>query len=260
MERLTQHRERTRGMSANALRSWGYICLLMGVVGKGLIQNGMLGLGTGAASQDILAVLEQSGSAMTLATVSIVFQALETCAVPIFAFLLVEGFQKTSDYKNDLIRMILVAAVSEIPYNLAFGGRLFVMNSRNPVVAMVICLLMLYFYRYFSDRSFKNTAIKAVVTLSALLWSGMLRIEHGAFLVLMVAVFWLMRGKPGLRLLAGCGAAGVATLLSLFNLTAPFSCLLLYLYNGEEGDENRVFDLLFYPLMLLIAGIAAIYL
>ena len=63
-----------------------------------------------------------------------------------------------------------------------------------------------------------------------------------------------------LVLLAVCGAAGVATLFSLFNLTAPFSCLLLYLYNGEKGDSNRVFNLVCYPLMLLIAGIAAIYL
>lgn len=259
MERLTQHREKTFGMSANALRSWGYLCLLMGVVGKGVIQNGMLGFGS-MTSQEMLGVLDQTSNAMTLATVSIVLQALETCAVPIFAFLLVEGFQKTSSYKNYLSRMILVAALSEIPYNLAFGGRIFVMDSRNPVIAMVVCLVMLYFYRYFSERSFKNTVIKAVVTLSALIWSGMLRIEHGAFLVLMVAVFWLMRGKPGFRLLAGCGAAGVATLLSLFNLTAPFSCLLLYFYNGEKGDDNRVFNLLCYPLMLLVAGIAAIYL
>ena len=258
MERLAQT-NRTRGMSASGLRLAGYLCLLMGVAGKGLIQNGMLGL-TGLNTQEMMGVLEQSKDAMTLATVSIVLQALETCAVPIFAFLLVEGFQKTSSYRHYLTRVILVALVSEIPYNLAFGGRLFVMDSRNPVFAMVVCLLMLYFYRYFSARSIKNTSIKTVVTVSALLWSGMLGIEHGAFLVLMVAVFWLMRGKPGFRLLAGCGAAGVATLFSLFNLTAPFSCLLLYLYNGEKGDSNRVFNLICYPLMLLIAGIAAIYL
>lgn len=258
MERLAQT-NRTRGMSASALRMSGYFCLLMGIAGKGLIQNGMLGL-TGLNTQEMLGVLEQSSEAMTLATVSIVLQALETCAVPIFAFLLVEGFQKTSSYQHYLTRMILVALASEIPYNLAFGGRLFVMDSRNPVFAMVLCLLMLYFFRYFSARSVRNTAIKAVVTVSALLWSGMLGIEHGAFLVLITAVFWLMRSKPGFQLLAGCGAAGIATLFSLFNLTAPFSCLLLYLYNGEKGDSNRVFNLICYPLMLLIAGIAAIYL
>lgn len=258
MERLAQP-NRTRGMSASGLRLAGYLCLLMGIAGRGLIQNGMLGL-TGLSTEEMLHVLEQSSDAMTLATVSIVLQAMETCAVPIFAFLLVEGFQKTSSYKNYLTRMVLVALASEIPYNLAFGGSFFVMDSRNPAMAMVLCLLMLYFYQYFSARCVRNFAIKAVVTVSALLWSGMLRIEHGAFLVLMVAVFWLMRGKHGFQLLAGCGAAGAATLFSLFNLTAPFSCLLLYLYNGEKGNSSRVFNLICYPLMLLIAGIAAIYL
>ena len=258
MERLAQT-NRTRGMNASALRMAGYFCLLMGIAGKGLIQNGMLGL-NGLSTQEMLQVLDQSSEAMALATVSIVLQALETCAVPMFAFLLVEGFQKTSSYKKYMTRMILVALASEIPYNLAFGGSVFVMDSRNPVFAMVLGLLMLYFYQYFGARSLKNTAIKTVVTVSALLWSGMLGIEHGAFLVLMAAVFYLLRGKPGFQLLAGCGAAGVATLFSLFNLTAPFSCLLLYLYNGEKGNSSRVFNLICYPLMLLIAGIAALYL
>lgn len=259
MERLTQHREVKRGMSANALRLWGYLCLLMGIAGKGLIQNGMLGL-TSMNAQEMLAVMDQSSEAMNLVTISIVLQTLEACAVPIFAFLLVEGFQKTSSYKKYLLRMILVAALSEIPYNLAFGGKLLVMDSRNPVVAMVLCLLMLYFYCHFGEKGFKNTLIKGLVTFAALLWNGMLGIEQGVFLVLMVAVFWLLRNKPSFRLLAGCGAAGIATLLSLFNLAAPFSCLLLYLYNGEKGDDNWMFNLVCYPLMLLIAGIAAIYL
>lgn len=258
MERLAQT-NRTRGMSGSALRFAGYLFLLAGVAGRGLIQNAMLGL-NGLDTQGMLAVLEQSPDAMILATVSIVLQALESCAVPIFAFLLVEGFQKTSNYKNYLMRVVLVAVASEIPYNLTFGGSVLAMNSRNPVFAMALCLLMLYFYQYCSARSVKNTAIKAVVTVAAILWSGMLGMEHGAFLVLMVAVFWLMRGKPGFQMLVGCGAAGVSTVFSLFNLTAPFSCLLLYLYNGEKGESNRVFNLICYPLMLLVAGIAALYL
>lgn len=259
MERLSRHNDKPRGMSAAAIRFSGYMCLLMGIVGKGVIQNGILGIGT-ATTQELMTILGQSSSMMTLATVSIVMQGLEACAVPVFAYLLVEGFQKTSSYKNYLIRMILVAALSEIPYNLAFGGKILVTGSRNPVIAMVICLLMLYFYRYCGARSVKNTAIKTVVTVSAILWSGMLGIEHGAFLAMMTAIFWLMRGKPSVRLLAGCGVSAAAMLISPFNITAPFGCMLLYLYNGEKGDSNRVINLLCYPLMLLAAGVASLYL
>ena len=105
-----------------------------------------------------------------------------------------------------------------------------------------------------------STSNPQVKNLQQLAKKARARNEQGVFLVLMVAVFWLLRNKPSFRLLAGCGAAGIATLLSLFNLAAPFSCLLLYLYNGEKGDDNRMFNLVCYPLMLLIAGIAAIYL
>lgn len=259
MERLSRHNDKPRGLSASALRTCGYLCLLFGVTAKGIIQNGLLDLG-GKNTEELLMVMEQSNEAMSMITASIVLQILEACAVPVFAFLLVEGFQKTSNYKNYLTRMILVAALSEIPYNLAFGGKVIDLGSRNPVIAMVICLLMLYFYRYCSARTFKNLAIKTVVTASAFLWSVMLGIEQGAFLVLMVAVFWLMRSKPGFKLLVGCGAAALSTLMSLINIVAPFSCLLLYLYNGEKGESNRVLNMVCYPLMLLIAGIAAIYL
>ena len=259
MERLSRHNDKPRGMSASVIRVWGYSCLLMGIVGKGIIQKGILGLGS-VTSQELMAVLGQSSEMMTLATVSIVMQGLEACAVPIFAYLLVEGFQKTSSYKNYLIRMILVAALSEIPYNLAFGGQILVTTSRNPAVAMVVCLLMLYFYRYCSAPTAKNTAIKTVVTVSAILWSGMLGIEHGAFLVMMTAIFWFMRSKPSFRLLAGCGVSAAAMLISPFNITAPFGCMLLYLYNGEKGESNWIINLLCYPLMLLAAGVASLYL
>ena len=45
MERLTGN-TRPAGIGAGALRTWGLIFLLAGAVGRGLIQNTLLGLGT----------------------------------------------------------------------------------------------------------------------------------------------------------------------------------------------------------------------
>jgi phage-related protein len=128
------------------------------------------------------------------------------------------------------------------------------------VLKGIVTIVKTYFLAYRTIVVTVLTAIKTVVTISAILWSGMLNIEHGVFLVLMTAVFWLMRGKPNFRLLAGCGVSAVAMLISPFNITAPFGCMLLYLYNGEKGDSNRVINLLCYPLMLLAAGVASLYL
>ena len=145
MERLSQHTETPRGLSANALRLWGYFCVLLGIAAKGIIQNGLLGLES-MTNQQIFDVMNQSEGAMVMVTISLVLQLLESCGVPIFAFLLVEGFQKTSSFKHYLIRVGLVALVSEIPYNLTFHSRIIAMDSRNPVFGLVLGLLVLYFY------------------------------------------------------------------------------------------------------------------
>ena len=250
MERLSEQKP-TRGISAAALRTWGYLFLLLGVAARAVIQNGLLNL-QGVTTQQLLDVLQGSNDAMALATVSLVMQALEACAIPIFAFLLVEGFFHTSNFVKYFGRVALVALVSEIPYNLAMGGGLFITSSRNPVFALVLGLVLLWFYRYYGEKSAKNIAINIVVTLAAVLWCGMLRIEHGTFTIVLIAAAWFMHGKP-MRTLVCAIASALGVAFSMLYLAAPVSALAIHYYNEEKGESSRIFNLLCYPVMLLAA-------
>lgn len=44
-------------------------------------------------------------------------------AFPIFAFLIVEGFTHTRNLKRYMLRMLIFAVISEIPFNLMYGGQ-----------------------------------------------------------------------------------------------------------------------------------------
>ena len=83
-------RKRSSGISSNGLRTWGMFFLLAGMLGKSILQNGLLNLGAVSFGQ-LLEQMQTSRAAMLYATLALVLQAMETCAVPIFAFLLVEG-------------------------------------------------------------------------------------------------------------------------------------------------------------------------
>lgn len=63
-------------------------------------------------------------------------------AFPIFAFLLVEGYFHTHDFKKYLLRMLIFALVSEIPFNLMMGG---VINpfDQNVMWTFIIALLFM---------------------------------------------------------------------------------------------------------------------
>lgn len=259
MERLPNPNEtKLRGVTATALRTWGLFMLLMGLVGRGLIQNGILNLGQ-MSGQELLKAMNQSGSVMGLVTVSLVLTAVESCAAPIFAFLTVEGFQKTGNFKNYLLRVLLAAVAAEIPYNLAINGSVIHMGSRNPVFAVVLCLILLYFYRYLAEKSLKNTFIKVVTTAAAFLWGQMLGIDYGGFMVLLVVVLWLMRGKPVYRPFVGCAAAVLGTLFSPFYIASPMGFLAVHFYNGERGEESRLTNYLAYPVMVLLVAVVAFF-
>jgi len=176
----------------------------------------------------------------------------------IFALLLVEGFCHTSNLKMYALRIALVAVASEVPYNLAFSGNVLELNTRNPVFALLLGLLVLWFYRHYGEKNTQNTVIKVVATLASVLWCQMLGIEHGAFILLMVAVLWVTRGKK-MRTLVGCIAAACSTVFSLFNVASPMSFLAIHFYNGEKGEPNRIFNLICYPAILLVMGLAAMY-
>lgn len=248
-----------KGFSGNLIRTIGYLFLLMGIIGQSILQNGILGLGS-LTSAELLEAWDSDSSMMAIATTALVFQAIQTCAVPIFAFLLVEGFTHTSNAKNYLIRVLGLALISELPYNLAMGGKWIDVSSRNPVLGIALCLVMLMFYKYYREPGVKNIAIKTGVTLAAMVWAKMLGIQEGVCLVILAATFWGFRNKTNIRHLVAMVATGLCSVFSIFYLLAPFTLMALHLYNGEPGARNKTFNYAVYPLALLCCGLISKFL
>lgn len=257
MERLASH-QKPAGLTGSALRTWGILFLAIGIIARGVLQTRILGIGQ-VSSMELLELMQSSSQMMIFATLALVLQAMETCAVPIFTFLLVEGFQHTSNFGKYLLRVLGVAVLSEIPYNLAIGGKVLDFSSRNPVFGMVLALILLHFYGRFGEKNVKNVLIKVLLTLAGLLWPGMLAIESGTPLILLVCVLWIFRKKPMARSMIGATAAIVCTLFDPFFLAAPMGFLAVHFYNGEQGEENRVVNYLAYPAILLVIGLVATF-
>lgn len=246
------------GISAQALRLWGFIFVLAGTVGQCILQNAILKVNAG--DMDALLQSLDNKENFAIASVAIVMQLVLACGVPIFAFLLVEGFQHTTSFRKYLLRVAGLAVLSEMPFNLAMGGLMpSEWNSRNPVFALVLCLVMLYIFRYYGKNSFKNILIKVVVIFAAIVWVEMLRIQDGAALVVMVAALWMMRKKRTIQLFGGCVVMFLCTVFSVFYTIAPITFLMVHFYNGEKGNGNRIVNYLAYPVLLLAVALVGIF-
>ena len=253
------NRRTPKGTDGATLRKWAVIFLVAGVVGRCILQNTLLGMNS-LDWAELVELLNNDPSAMPILSAALLCEFTESCATPLFAFLLVEGFLRTGSFRNYLLRVCGLALLTELPYNLAMSGSLLAFKTRNPVFSLVIALAMLYFFRRYGGKSVRNVAIKAVVFVAAVLWCVMLNIEHGGFLMVFTLVMWLVREKSNARALYGFCGAMVCTMFDLYYMGACLSCIMLHRYNEERGDQNRIFNYAVYPMVLLLCGIAAKFL
>lgn len=248
-----------KGTDAAALRKWGIIFLTIGTIGRCILQNRLLGVGT-VSSDELFNAMQSNAAIMGIATISLLCQIIETCAAPLFTFLLVEGFLRTSSFEKYLLRIGGVALVSELPYNLAYTGRVLDLTSRNPVFGLFISLIMLYFFSKYAEKGFKNTAMKTMIFVAAFLWCLMLHIDQGICLVVMVAFLWAVRDKSNIRAMCGFCSAMICTLFDMFYIGSCLSFIMLHKYNEERGEQNEKLNYAFYPVLLLAVGVAGMFL
>ncbi len=253
MERLNE--QRSGGLTTHGLRLWGLFFMAAGVIGRSILQNRLLGVGT-LSAMELFAVMDENQIMMIVATAALIMQVLETCAVPLFAFLLVEGFQRTGDVKNYFGRILAVALVSEIPYNLAMSGKVIDMGSRNPAFGLVLGMLVLFFYNYYDGRSFGHVVAKIIAAAAAVLWGAMLQLDpNGVCLTLVVCVLWVFRKKELYRNFAGAIATVACCMVSPLFIAAPMGFLVVHFYNGRLGKDayaHRALRYLTYPVLLLV--------
>lgn len=233
-------------MTGMNLKLYGCVTMLFYTFSMSVIQNGMLHMDrlSNGQLQELLAADPEQ---MILSSWAAVFQLLGGLAVPVFAFLLVEGFVHTGSYRRYLLRMLLFAVISELPYDFAMSGQWVDWSSQNLLVTLTVCLVMLYGLRLFSA----SRVVQALIVAAAVLWSGMMRAGFGLCEVLLTAAFYLLRDKPKAKLTVG-------SLISLMYVTGPVSTFALSRYNGQRGAHwNKYLFYALYPLHLLLLGLIA---
>ncbi|MCD8159921.1 MAG: conjugal transfer protein TraX [Clostridiales bacterium] len=244
-----KRRRRYIPVTTAKLKVFGCVTMLCYSIGVAVIQNGIIHMDN-YTTAEFSELLSSDSHMMTVAGWAAAFQMIGGLAVPIFAFLLVEGFRRTSSYKNYFLTMLAFAVLSEVPYDLAMSDSFWDTSSQNALFSMVVCLAMLYGLRMMGERQgFQYRLMQILLVIAGVLWCELLNLAFGLCEVLLVAVYYLLYDKRGVKVLLGCA-------ISIMYVTAPFSGYLIWAYGGQQGwHENKYVFYLFYPVHLLVLGI-----
>ena len=218
----------------------------------------------------------------------IIMRLVGRIAMPIFCFLIAQGFRKTSDPLRYASRLAVAALISEIPFNLCFSsnGSIVKYGSLNVMVTLFLGLAGLIMFDWIKKRT--RLMITAIIpSLLMALFAELVGSDYGFYGIVLILMFYLIdlesKYAPS-YIFAACLLFGARSIIEfvlrsalatvipsivvsplkdwdVMQLLAAFSALLLVFYNGKAGKrpQNRVARAvvkysfyLFYPIHLII--------
>lgn len=179
---------------------------------------------------------------------------------PIYCFLITEGVRHTRNARKYGLRLLLVAMLAELPYDLLFYGKLtWVQNS-------VMVTLLLGFVAGITMKQV-DLRWKLIVSLPFILLGQYLGSSYGMYGVAMIVMFLLTQHIPYARtiqlfamILLSLHMAGFSSRFGV-HIYAIAALIPISLYSGQKHSHNQAMQwafTLFYPvhmgILLLIRG------
>lgn len=198
---------------------------------------------------------------------------------PIFAFMISEGFVHTSNLKKYIFRLLGFALISEIPFNLFYGGNWFYPYHQNVLFTLLLGLLAITLIDKARKDKTAKTITKTVLLLIPICLGAFIGFpDYGFWGFLTVVMFYLFRGFPFAWLLQLIAMVlmnfvlyeGQFISVELFGKTyeiatqgfAVFALIPIWLYGGRKGKSSKIMQYgfyAFYPLHMLIIYLLVTY-
>lgn len=180
------------------------------------------------------------------------FRCVGRIAFPLYCFLLTQGFIHTHDRRAYARRLLLLAILSEIPFDLLIFGRICSGVEQNVLFSLLLGLLALYAVESFQSRPIYGAGAVLLLCMAAML----ARVSFGWLSIMLCLCFYVYdRKKAQLAIwtpamLLGYSLSlhlsGVAASWVLVSLCSLLCVPLILLYNGRRGLRARPLTFLFY--------------
>ncbi len=194
-------------------------------------------------------------------------------AFPIYGLMLVEGVLHTSNKWKYLLRMVVFALISELPFDLALRGKMFVWNHQNVYFTLTLGLLIMFMIHWASRlpgwKKLPGLALTGAFALGCAYLSGkVLHFDYGISGIVMLTVLGVLTMPlteirswiPWENLVRCFFVAAAVILMTPFTSNteyfALFALIPIAFYNGVNGRISgtavKYAFYVFYPLHLLL--------
>lgn len=238
-----------RGLSQESLKLIACVSMLLDHIGASIVND------------LFYAAANAGGNAAFLLQLQELLRSVGRLAFPIYCFLLAEGSVHTRNPKRYALRLLIVAVLAELPYDLALYGSLS-WQHQSVMVTLLLGFAMLEVMKKCS-----KTALKLLAVIPFALLAEGLRTDYGADGILVIALFALTRELPHKTIwqFLGLWCIFSPSHLMMINWIGGLSVTIqelavlalvpISLYSGRKSINNKAVQwafYLFYPVHLLV--------
>lgn len=257
-----------KGIPESTLKIAAMIFMIFDHIGGGIVKRYFQLHDIGFSFQKIKLYFESSDEGLYPALFYQLLRGIGRLAFPIFIFCLIEGFFHTRSRFKYALRLLIFAFISEIPYDLALKGGMFVKEYQNVYFTLflgfcTICFIDLasgFLKRFLTDISAeKRDAITVLanvfITLLGASLAQFLNTDYsssGILAIVFTYLLFLRKDFPDPKYRAHLGNCAILTCIMPNELPCFLSLLLVNKYNGKRGLSLKYTFYLIYPLHLLI--------
>lgn len=195
-------------------------------------------------------------------------------AFPVFAFMTVEGYFHTHNLKKYMLRLLLFALISEIPFDLMYGGTWFYPIHQNVIWTLLMGLLGIHLMEtvHKNQKRWLYVLTAFVTVVFGMILGTLCMVDYYGVGVLTVFVFYFFRGRRWWCLLGQFLAlywlnvellGGLMYPVQLFGAEfevcqqglALLALIPIWLYRGRQGYHSKPFQYIcyaFYPVHMLV--------
>jgi len=234
-----------RGLSDAKLKVIGLVLVAASVVDCAYVQSGL--------PSDI------TQASVVRLSAAVILEIVSWAAFPIYAWFLYAGFKNSRNLWAYGARLVALAVVCEVPYDLVTSGKAWDMSSQNPVMGLVVALIVLLMLRWAKQLSkLESIAVSTAVIIAGALWLLLFNVgmrmglmPGGVLTLAFVLIFYFLDGRENTTFLVGGIVGAIAGVLPALGF------VVLHFRNEEpvrEKSTRYVFYVL-YPVLLLAGGL-----
>ena len=268
--------QKRQGLSGTTLKLMACVTMLIDHIGASCLEAGLLVplIASGTFSTD--------PAAASLLQLDRVLRYIGRLAFPIFAFMAVEGYFHTHSFRKYALRLALFAVLSEVPFDLMYGGTWFYPVHQNVIWTLLFGLLGIHLMETVrkKQKTWLYLLTALLVVLSGTVLGTLSMVDYYGTGVLTIFIFYFFRGRKWWCLAGQLLAlywvnvqllGGLLYPVHIFGMEfeicqqglALLALLPIWLYRGRQGYHSKPFQYAcyaFYPVHMLILVLILQYL